>query len=90
MKNHLRVWHVPQECKHVFYVDVDSVQEALKVLHILARYETFQYDNWQKDDFSCKQGLQIWDNNLEEWVEWKQDDMDIHEYEFSMNTGKDD
>lgn len=57
----LRVCHYPQIPMKPFYVYVDSVEEAWKVANILANYDTFQYENNIKPDYSNMSGLEYYD-----------------------------
>ena len=77
----LRVWHCPQVPMRPFFVTVDSLEEAIKVLDILADYDLFQYENKVKPDYCSAQGLEEYDPVDEEWYEWhSKDDMNIREY----------
>lgn len=77
----LRVWHCPQVPMKPFIVTVDSLEEAMKVLDILADYDLFQYENKVKPDYCSAQGLEEYDAADEEWYEWySEDGMNIKEY----------
>lgn len=41
----LRVWHIPQIPMKAFYVPVDSIDEAKKIISILWDYDDFQFKN---------------------------------------------
>lgn len=78
----LRVWHIPQVPGKAFHVSVDSLEEAIKILNVLANYDLFQYENNIKPDYCNAQGLQEWDEDSKEWMEWESEDgFDIREYE---------
>lgn len=67
----LRVWWNPQlgaDC--TFYIPVESVEEAKKFLDVLAAYDQFQYQNRIKPDFCNTGGLQMWDEEEKDWVDW--------------------
>jgi len=49
----LRVSHFPQVPCKAFHVDVNSIEEAMKIKNILANYDLFQYNNRIKPDY-CK------------------------------------
>lgn len=72
----LRVHWVPQIPGPVFYVPVDDLEQAAKVLDILSAYDLFQFDNNIRGDFSNTGCLQVFDPNDTEdsldgsWVEW--------------------
>lgn len=77
----LRVWHIPQVPMKAFHVDVETPEEAIKVLDILAHYDLFQFENRVKPDYCNAQGLEVWDEQEGEWCEWySEDGMDIKEY----------
>lgn len=77
----LRVWHVPQIPMKAFYVDVETPEEAIKVLDILAKYDLFQFQNCVKPDYCNVQGLEELDEQENEWCEWySEDGLDINEY----------
>lgn len=80
MKNKLRVWWVPQlgTDATTFYVPVESVEEAKKVMDILAAYDQFQYDNDIKPDYCNAGGLEMWDEDAQEWNDWFYEDDDSY------------
>lgn len=85
MNKKLRVWHIPQVPMEPFYVEVDSVDEALKIMRLLAEYDLFQYEHRVKPDYCSTQGLEEFDEEDQEWYEWDSDDYgDIHDYERSL------
>jgi hypothetical protein len=42
--------------------------EAVKIMDVLGEYDTFQYENNIKPDYSNVGGLEIYEDG--EWVEW--------------------
>ena len=54
----LRVWWMPQVPMTPFYVEVSSVEEGVKIMHVLADYDIFQYKNNIKPDYSNTGGLE--------------------------------
>lgn len=76
----LRVWHIPQVPMKAFHVDVETPEEAIKVLDILADYDLFQFENRVKPDYCNAQGLEEWDEKEGAWCEWySEDGLDIKE-----------
>lgn len=76
----LRVWHIPQVPMKGFKVKVKNVEEAKLVLNTLADYDTFQFENKIKPDYSNSQGLEVFENG--EWIEWHdEEDRTIEEVE---------
>ncbi|KKM20794.1 hypothetical protein LCGC14_1641930 [marine sediment metagenome] len=65
----LRVWHIPQVPMKAFYVEVKSIEEAIKILNVLANYDDFEFINKVKPDYSNVQGLERWENGG--WIEWE-------------------
>lgn len=80
----LRVWWIPQiGIEKAFYVPVKTVEEGKKVLDTLAVYDMFQFENNIKPDFSNVGGLQMFDEEYQEWNDWHSDDYeydDVDEY----------
>lgn len=77
----LRVWHIPQVPMKAFHVDVETVEESIKVLNILADYDLFQYENRVKPDYCNAQGLEEFDEQEKKWYEWcSKDGLNIREY----------
>lgn len=81
----LRVWHIPQVPMKPFYVEVQSVEEGVNIMRVLANYDQFQYDNRIKPDYFNVNGLQMWDESLTEedlvdmdmvdkWTDWWYED----------------
>ena len=66
----LRVWHIPQVPGKVFYVYTDDIREAKKIMDILAAYDLFQLENGIKPDFTNANGVQMWDEAENEWIDW--------------------
>jgi len=70
----LRVWWCPQVLGELFYVEVPNLVEARLLLDTLANYDIFQYDNRIKGDYCNAGGLQVWDEQDQEWLEWWDDE----------------
>jgi hypothetical protein len=72
----LRVWWVPQVPMKAYYVDVSSVEEGVKIIDALAKYDLFQLANNIKPDYCNAGGLQMFDEEDKEdgpegsWVDW--------------------
>lgn len=83
----LRIWWIPQVPMKPFYANVDSVEEAAKLLRVLAEYDKFQFENKVKPDYSNAGGLQVFDPDDDtdgqsgSWVDWYDEDgMNIDEW----------
>jgi hypothetical protein len=72
MSAQLKVWWIPQVPGAAFEVPVASVDEAKKILNVLADYDIFQYENRIKGDYCNAGGLLTLEGG--EWVDWQDDD----------------
>ena len=66
----LRVWWIPQFPMDSFYIPVKSVEEGKKMLDVLAAYDLFQLEHKVKPDFCNTGGLQIWNEEDQDWEDW--------------------
>lgn len=69
-KQKLQLWWIPQVPMKAFNVDVSSVSEAAKLLSVLANYDLFQYENRVKGDYANAGGLNVWDEDEQDWLSW--------------------
>lgn len=78
----LRVWHNCQVgAVKNFYVEVESIEQAWKILNTLWDYDLFQYKNNIKPDYCNASGLEYFDEEEQEWCEWYDDGgYDIREH----------
>lgn len=84
----LRVWHIPQVPMKPFYVPVETPEEAIKILDVLADYDLFQLEHNIKPDYCSIQGLQEWDEEEQDWLEWSTEDgVEIREYADEVRNG---
>jgi hypothetical protein len=74
MNKKLRVWWIPQVPMNAFYVNVSSIEEGVKFMTVLADYDLFQYENNVKPDYSNVGGLQEYNEDEGEWVDWYDDE----------------
>ena len=71
MKNKLRVWWIPQiGIENTFYVPVNTPEDGKRLLDTLAAYDMFQLNNNIKPDYCNSGGLEIWDEEAQEWIDW--------------------
>lgn len=78
----LRVWWIPQIGAKIpmFFVEVSSLAEGVKIMDVLADYDQFQLDNRIKPDYSNVGGIQMFDTRDTEdspegsWVDWCDDE----------------
>lgn len=69
--NKLRVWWIPQVGVDAsFYVPVSTIEEGKKMLDTLAAYDAFQLQNRIKGDYCNSGGLQIFNEEEQEWNGW--------------------
>ena len=70
-----RIWHVPQiparNDADFFRKEVKSVNEAILILNLLWDYDNFQFERKIKPDFSNASGLEYWDEEFEQWLEYE-------------------
>ena len=86
----LRVWWIPQIPGEAFHVEVDTVEEGVKIMETLAFYDVFQYDNNIKPDFSNAGGIEMLEDG--EWNDWEIEDVNFGYYNDPVeyvNTYKD-
>jgi hypothetical protein len=57
-----------------FYQDVQTLVEGKLLLDTLARYDLFQLEHNVKPDFSNAGGLQYYDEQGGEWLDWYDED----------------
>ena len=69
-KQKMRVYWIPQVPMKAFHVEVNSVTEAIKIMNILADYDLFQLENNIKPDYCNTGGLQVYNEEEEEWEDW--------------------
>lgn len=77
----LMVYWIPQVPMDAFHVEVGTPEEAKKLLHVLAQYDLFQFDNNVKPDYCNAGGLLMLEDG--EWIEWEHPETgeDIDEWE---------
>ena len=81
----LRVYHMPQVgcgCP-MFHVPVSSVEEGKKMLDVLSVYDLYQLENNIKPDYSSMNGLEMFDEEEQEWISWEDEESctdDVDEY----------
>ncbi len=73
----LQVWWIPQiGMKGKFTVNVKSLEEAKRIIDVLADYDIFQFENKVKPDYCNIGGLRVWDESIdptedgEYWTDW--------------------
>lgn len=78
----LRVWHNCQiGAVDNFYIPVDTVDMGWKIINTLSDYDLFQYENNVKPDYCNASGLEYWDEEEQDWLEWYDDDgFDVWEH----------
>lgn len=80
----LQVWWIPQVPMRPFDVEVASIEEAAKIMTVLADYDRFQFENNIKPDYCNTGDLRVWDEDADGegnpgWVDW-----------YDEETGEDD
>ena len=63
--NELRVWWIPQiPMDEIFYVEVEDIKEAKKLINILAHYDHFQFNYNDNDSCSAILNFIVYDSFL--------------------------
>lgn len=65
----LQVWWTPQIPMEPMRIPVSSIEDAAKLLNVLAEYDAFQYLNNVKPDYCNSGGLMVFEDG--EWVDWQ-------------------
>lgn len=71
----LRICHFPQIPCEPFIVPVKDLEEAKKILDVLADYDIFQFENKIKPDYCNMTTLEEWDEKEQDWIDY---DLDEH------------
>jgi hypothetical protein len=83
----LQIWWIPQVPMKSFNVPVSSIKEARLVLDTLAMYDLFQYENKVKSDYTNAGGLQYWDEEEKEWLDWYDEETGDDFDKYCINKG---
>lgn len=77
-----RIWHNCQVgAVDNFYIDVEDINTAWKIMNVLWEYDYFQFCNHIKGDYANATGLEYFDEEVNEWCEWYDEDgLDIKEH----------
>lgn len=74
----LRVWWIPQVPCKPFYAPVSSLQEAVKLMDVLAAYDKFQLENKIKPDYCNAGGVEVYaaddGDGQPGWSSWYDDE----------------
>ena len=78
MGEHLRIAHYPQIPCEPFYVEnISDLQEASRIINILADYDLFQFENHIKPDYSNVCLLEKWNEEEQKWEDWSDEETGI-------------
>jgi hypothetical protein len=72
----LRVGWIPQVPGKPFHVEVATLVEAKLLLEALADFDQFQLDNRIKGDYCNCGGLEVWNEDDNDWEDWFNEDCD--------------
>lgn len=70
----LRLVHIPQVPGEAFIVEVENVQEAKRITHMLASYDAFLYEEDIRGDYNNVTSLEVYDVDSGEWSDWYDDE----------------
>lgn len=81
----LRVVHLPNVgvVTNNYVVDVKDLDEAYKVMNVIAYYDLFLLEEGLREDFSNAMFLEEYDEEEKDWVSWVDDETgidDLFEY----------
>lgn len=94
MKNQkMRVWWISTGSE-AFYIPVNSIEEARKIMDVLAYYDCFLMNQEVRGDYANCGGLEVWDEEEQEWNDWYFEDEityydDVDEYIENVSPMKD-
>lgn len=83
MNKKYRVCHIPMIPGESFNVEVQSIEEAKKVMDILGDYDLFLEEQHIRGDYSNASFLEEYSEEEQDWVTWMDDDTgidDVDEY----------
>lgn len=71
----LKVWWIPQVPMKPFEVEVNDIEEGIKIADTLAKYDIFQFENNIKPDYCNAGGVVEWDEDVDMegnpgWIDW--------------------
>lgn len=79
MEKKMRVWWMPQVgTDATFYIPITTIEEAKKIMDMLAAYDCFQWNHNIKPDYCNTGGVQVWDEDSHEWNDWFYEDKDSY------------
>ena len=70
--------------------EVSSPEEARSIINTIANFVNFQVDNHVFPDHCSSAGLEMWDEDSEEWVDWYDEeglDFEEHFEEMEIDEG---
>lgn len=75
-KEKLRVWHNSCFGESPFIFEVCSVDQAKEIIKLLQKYDNYQCHVRGDEYFivANASGLELWDENASEWIEWSDED----------------
>lgn len=71
----MKLWWIPQVPMKAFEVEIDSLEQGVKLLDVLANYDLFQFENNVKPDYSNAGGISMFEDG--EWVDWYDEETGI-------------
>lgn len=66
----LRVWWVPDVPGNIMYFPVNSPEEGNLLIESLGLYDMFLLDRGIRDDYCNAGGLEMYDEENGEWIDW--------------------
>lgn len=69
-----KVWHIPQIPGEAFMVETESLDEAKRLVDVLADYDLFQLEHNIKPDYANMNGILVWSVDEDGYVDWEDED----------------
>jgi hypothetical protein len=71
-------WHCPQVGRSPTYRrEVPTLEQAQLLQDAFADYDLFQFENRIKPDYCNTSGIEMWDEDEQEWLELDEDDIEV-------------
>ena len=73
-----KVWYIPQVPMKSFDVEVENVEQAVKLYETIVKFSIFEFKNRIKPDYSDAGWIQYYNEEIEDWedlegLDWYED-----------------
>ena len=88
MENKLRIWYTILGTE-TYYQEVKTPEEAKLVIDSIARFLNTKVEEGVFEDHCSAAGLEVYDNDEKDWVEWYDEDgLDLDEHFEALEEGE--